>query len=114
MSISEIAGRYNLSAREQEAVEFLLSGLTSKEIADRMKISPNTMKAFLRVVMIKMGVSTRTGIVGRVILSSDDDVNPDERKMNEINHAWLRNVIFWLVMALMAFLLYLLVRHSPF
>jgi DNA-binding CsgD family transcriptional regulator len=67
MSLSEVAQQFNLSAREQEAVEFLLSGLTSKEIADRMKISPNTVKAFLRVVMIKMGVSTRSGIVGKVV-----------------------------------------------
>jgi DNA-binding CsgD family transcriptional regulator len=67
MSMSEVAEQFNLSAREQEAVEFLLSGLTSKEIADRMKISPNTVKAFLRVVMIKMGVSTRSGIVGKVV-----------------------------------------------
>jgi DNA-binding CsgD family transcriptional regulator len=45
----------------------LLQGLTSKEIAARMSISPNTVKAFLRLVMVKMGVSTRSGIVGRVV-----------------------------------------------
>jgi DNA-binding CsgD family transcriptional regulator len=76
MSLSEVAQQFNLSPREQEAVEFLLSGLTSKEIADRMKISPNTVKAFLRVVMIKMGVSTRSGIVGKVVTTkpnSDSD-----------------------------------------
>ena len=44
----------------------LLQGLTSKEIAVRMGISPNTVKAFLRLVMVKMGVSTRSGIVGRI------------------------------------------------
>jgi DNA-binding CsgD family transcriptional regulator len=32
-----------------------------------MKISPNTVKAFLRIVMVKMGVSTRSGILGKVI-----------------------------------------------
>jgi DNA-binding CsgD family transcriptional regulator len=114
MSISEIAGRYNLSARELEAVEFLLSGLTSKEIADRMKISPNTVKATLRVVMIKMGVSTRSGIVGKIIQPFNRDANPDERKMNEINHAWLRDAIFWSVTVLIVFLLYLVVMHSQF
>jgi DNA-binding CsgD family transcriptional regulator len=112
MSISEIGGRYNLSARELEAVEFLLSGLTSKEIADRMKISTNTVKATLRVVMIKMGVSTRSGVIAKIIQPFKDDVNPDERKMNEINHAWLRDAIFWSVTVLMVFLLYLVVRHS--
>jgi DNA-binding CsgD family transcriptional regulator len=45
----------------------LLQGLTSKEIAQRMGISPNTVKAFLRLVMVKMGVSTRSGIVGKIV-----------------------------------------------
>jgi len=72
MSMSEVAEQFNLSSREQEVVEFLLSGLTSKEIADRMKISANTVKAFLRLVMIKMGVSTRSGIVGKVVTTKPD------------------------------------------
>ena len=79
MSLSEVAQQFNLSAREQEAVEFLLSGLTSKEIADRMKISPNTVKAFLRVVMIKMGVSTRSGIVGKVVTTKPDTDSGGQR-----------------------------------
>jgi DNA-binding CsgD family transcriptional regulator len=64
--IAEIAERYGLTARERETVEFLLEGLTSKEIAERMKISPNTVKAFIRLVMVKMGVSTRSGIIGKL------------------------------------------------
>jgi hypothetical protein len=32
-----------------------------------MAISPNTVKAFLRLIMIKMGVPTRAGIVGRLL-----------------------------------------------
>jgi DNA-binding CsgD family transcriptional regulator len=44
-----------------------MEGLTSKEIAERMKISPSTVKAFLRLVMVKMSVSTRSGIVGKVL-----------------------------------------------
>jgi len=51
-------------------VEFLLQGLTSKEIANRMGISPNTVKAFLRLVMVKMKVSTRSGIAGKIAGSS--------------------------------------------
>jgi len=47
-------------------VEYLLQGLTSKEIAARMNISPNTVKAFLRLVMVKMKVSTRSGIAGKI------------------------------------------------
>ena len=48
----------------------LLRRASKKEIAIRMNISPNTVKAFLRLVMVKMGVSTRSGIVGRVVGNS--------------------------------------------
>ena len=65
--INEISERFGLTAREQETVKYLLEGLTSKEIAQRMKISPNTVKAFLRLVMVKMNVSTRSGIIGRIV-----------------------------------------------
>ena len=65
--IDEVSERFGLTAREKETVEYLLQGLTSKEIAQRMNISPNTVKAFLRLVMVKMDVSTRSGIIGRIV-----------------------------------------------
>lgn len=58
---------YRLTGREQEALIGVSMGLTSKELATRMKISPNTVKAFLRLIMIKMGVTTRAGIVGKLL-----------------------------------------------
>jgi DNA-binding CsgD family transcriptional regulator len=67
MALSQIGHDFDLTQREKETVELLIQGLTSKEIAVRMKISPNTVKAFLRIVMVKMGVSTRSGILGKVI-----------------------------------------------
>jgi DNA-binding CsgD family transcriptional regulator len=60
------AEEFDLTQRERETVELLLQGFTSKEIANRMNISPNTVKAFLRLVMVKMKVSTRSGIAGKV------------------------------------------------
>jgi DNA-binding CsgD family transcriptional regulator len=59
--------RFHLTTREEEVARFLLQGLTSKEISVRMQISPNTVKAFLHLIMIKMGVSTRSGIVGKAL-----------------------------------------------
>jgi DNA-binding CsgD family transcriptional regulator len=59
--------RFQLTERERQAVEHLAEGLTSKEIAQRMNISPNTVKTFLRLVMIKMGVTTRCGVIGKII-----------------------------------------------
>lgn len=68
--LTEISEQFDLTDRERETVEYLLQGLTSKEIATRMKISPNTVKAFLRLVMVKMKVSTRSGIAGKIAGSS--------------------------------------------
>ena len=61
-----ISAEYRLTVREQQALRGVLSGLTSKEVAEQMSISPNTVKAFLRLVMGKMGVSSRTGIVAKL------------------------------------------------
>jgi DNA-binding CsgD family transcriptional regulator len=64
--VSSTTKHFQLTRREDETVRLLLGGLTSKEIAQRMRISPNTVKAFLRLVMIKMGVSNRPGIIGKI------------------------------------------------
>jgi len=65
-NVGEISQRFGLTARERETMQLLAQGLCSKEIAARMKISPNTVKAFVHLVMVKMGVSTRTGIIGKM------------------------------------------------
>ena len=65
---SSIAEQFHLSCREKQAVGLLFDGLTSnKEIAKRMGISPNTVKGFLRSIMGKMGVSTRSAILGKIV-----------------------------------------------
>ena len=66
-SFVQLSKRFRLTIREQEVAHFLLQGLTSKEIGARMQISANTVKAFLRSIMIKMGVSTRSGVVGKAL-----------------------------------------------
>ncbi len=67
LDTSEIAQQFGLTPREQETTELLILGLSSKEIASRMSISPNTVKAFLRVIMVKMGVTSRSGVVGKIL-----------------------------------------------
>ncbi len=66
-AVSAVAAKYNLTERERQALLGVSMGLSSKELAERMKISPNTVKVFLRLIMIKMGVSTRGGIVARIL-----------------------------------------------
>jgi DNA-binding CsgD family transcriptional regulator len=64
-SISQVSEKFHLTIREREVMQYLLTGLTTKEIANGMAISPNTVKAFLRMIMLKMGVTTRSAIVGK-------------------------------------------------
>ena len=66
VNVTGAAQQFHLTQREQETIGLLTLGLTSKEIATRMNISPNTVKTFFRLVMTKMGVSTRSGIVGKI------------------------------------------------
>jgi DNA-binding CsgD family transcriptional regulator len=65
--MSELRERFALTDREHETVKLILQGLTNKEIAQQMEISSNTVKAFIRLVMLKMKVSTRSGIVGQIV-----------------------------------------------
>jgi DNA-binding CsgD family transcriptional regulator len=65
--LRRVADGFSLSQREREVVQFLVLGLTTKEIAARMGISPNTVKTFLRLVMVKINVTTRSGIVGKFL-----------------------------------------------
>ncbi|HXK03863.1 MAG TPA: helix-turn-helix transcriptional regulator [Verrucomicrobiae bacterium] len=66
-AVHQVGIDYHLTDREQEVLIGVAMGLTSKELAGRMNISPNTVKAFLRLIMIKMGVATRAGIVGKLL-----------------------------------------------
>ncbi len=65
--VSARGDQFRLTCREKETVRLLSAGLTSKEIAGRMRISSNTVKAFLRQIMSKMGVSNRSGILGKAL-----------------------------------------------
>jgi len=68
-ALSHASQMFGFSPRENQTVGLLLQGLTSNEIASRLDISPNTVKTFLRLVMVKMGVTTRSGILGKIFIS---------------------------------------------
>jgi DNA-binding CsgD family transcriptional regulator len=65
-ALTRLFDEYHFTRRERETAALLATGLTNKEMAARMGISVNTVKAFIRFVMLKIGASTRTGIVGRL------------------------------------------------
>ena len=69
--LAQVSSRYRLTDRERETLRGIALGLTNKELAQRMNIAPNTVKTFLRLVMVKMGVSRRTGIVAKLLEDID-------------------------------------------
>jgi DNA-binding CsgD family transcriptional regulator len=68
----ELTAGFSFTPRERQVVQLLALGLTTKEIAGRLQISPNTVKTFLRLVMAKTEVTTRSGIVGKILQNLQD------------------------------------------
>lgn len=84
LALSQVSQQFRLTHREQQAVALLLQGLSNKEMAENMGISANTVKAFLRMATVKMGVSSRSGIVTKILdlvltSSNGDSTNRDGR-----------------------------------
>jgi DNA-binding CsgD family transcriptional regulator len=63
-----ISEQFNLTRRERDALAYLLQGLSNKEIANQMNVSPNTVKVFLRLIMLKMEVSSRSAVVAKIMM----------------------------------------------
>ena len=61
---SEVA---NLTMREREVLGLLARGLTNKEIAGILTITPNTVKRHLKSLFGKLGVNTRSAASARAI-----------------------------------------------
>jgi DNA-binding NarL/FixJ family response regulator len=56
-----------LSKREKETLEFLVQGLETKEIADRLDLSIHTVDTYLRNIYRKLHVHSRAGAVGKML-----------------------------------------------
>jgi DNA-binding NarL/FixJ family response regulator len=52
-----------LSTRERQVIQSLASGLTNREIADSLGLSPHTVKNYLFRIFDKLGVSNRTELL---------------------------------------------------
>lgn len=67
INLPMIARIWRLNPREMGIVQFLILDRSNKEIARLLKISINTLKGYLKLLMRKLGVGSRAGIVARVL-----------------------------------------------
>lgn len=51
---------YNLTEREQEVLVLLVDGLNNSEIAEKLIVSPSTIKSHVSNILAKLGVTSRT------------------------------------------------------
>jgi DNA-binding NarL/FixJ family response regulator len=65
--IDHMANSARLTQREQEVVHLLLEGKTNKEVAVCMNIGEYTVKDHVKRIMKKLKVTTRAGIVARIL-----------------------------------------------
>jgi DNA-binding NarL/FixJ family response regulator len=59
--------RVRLSDREQNVLNVLRLGLTNKEIAKEIGISPETVKIYIKSICDKIGARNRTGLIVRAL-----------------------------------------------
>jgi len=59
--------QFKLTHREQEITRLLLADQSNKEIAASLGLSLNTVKVYLKLLTRKLGVTSRTGILARVL-----------------------------------------------
>ena len=66
-AVARVCREFRITQRQREVVQGVALGLTSEELAERLGVKPSTVKAFLRVIMIKMGVTSRAGMVAKLL-----------------------------------------------
>jgi len=60
--------KWNLNRREIEIVQLLIADRSNKEIANDLDLSFNTIKGYMKLLMRKLDVNSRAGIVSKVLL----------------------------------------------
>ncbi|HYU46714.1 MAG TPA: response regulator transcription factor [Terriglobales bacterium] len=71
-----------LSARERQVTQCLASGMTNRDIADSLGLSPHTVKNYLFRIFDKLGVSSRTELLYLAMSNSNPDPENSAGKTN--------------------------------
>lgn len=66
-NISNKKSSYDLSERELDVIKLVIEGSSNQEIANELKLSPDTIKTHIRRIMAKMGVNDRTQIAVKAL-----------------------------------------------
>ncbi len=66
-AVQRLAEQYQLTRRERETLVGISAGQSTKELATTMKISVNTVKSYMRLIMLKMEVPSRAGIMAKLL-----------------------------------------------
>jgi DNA-binding NarL/FixJ family response regulator len=72
-----------LSAREREVLDLAASGMSNKEIAERLTISVNTVKFHLRTIYSRLGVRNRVQAMRSMDQEQEDHI--DSSNMSDSN-----------------------------
>ena len=72
-AVRKLSSNYGLTDRQHEALLGIATGLSNKEMAQRMAISPNTVKVYLRLIMAKMGATSRAEVAAKLLEVTGDD-----------------------------------------
>jgi DNA-binding NarL/FixJ family response regulator len=61
-----IINTQKLSPREKQVAIYIAEGLCTKDIAERMKVKPNTISTFKKKIFVKLKVDSIVGLYKRL------------------------------------------------
>ena len=67
LNLLKISRMYQLSQREQQIIKLLLKGEGNKQIAFSLGLSSNTIKSYMKILMRKLGVQNRSGLIAAIL-----------------------------------------------
>ena len=76
LNLTEVFRHWSLNPREQEIVRLILADKSNKEIATHLGLSLNTIKGYLKLLMRKVGVHSRGGILSILLTGQRQKSQP--------------------------------------